>query len=136
VSHARDRRLLIGGTASIVGEDSRHVGDPARQVEETVGNLTALITAAKAACDPGGPGGPGGADGTCGLDRVSSLVHSEDDAIGRLSDVRVYVARAQDAALVRALVVARCPGIVRLEMTLSRICRPELLVEIEGVAAL
>jgi chorismate lyase/3-hydroxybenzoate synthase len=123
VSHARERRLLIGGTASIVGEDSRHVGDPGAQVEETIANLSALIAAAMTA------------RGTDGVNRPVGPT-SGNDAIGRLSEVRVYVARAGDAALVRALVVARCPGMTRLEMTLSQICRPELLVEIEGVAAL
>ena len=62
MSHARERRLLIGGTASIVGEDSTHVGDPAGQVEETVANLSALIAAATAATGDraariAGPGG-------------------------------------------------------------------------------
>jgi chorismate lyase/3-hydroxybenzoate synthase len=124
VSHARQRRLLIGGTASIVGEDSRHPGDPAGQVEETVANLGALISAAMAAR---------GADGA---DRHAGLAPARSDDIARLQDVRVYVARTEDAALVRSLVVARCPGMTRLEMTLSQICRPELLVEIEGIAAL
>lgn len=139
VSYARERRLLIGGTASIVGEDSTHVGDPAGQVEETVANLRALIAAARAATGtarctdahrrPWTGNGP-----------VSPAPRehpgSDSDDIGRLSEARVYIARAQDAALVRSLVVARCPGITRLEITLSQICRPELLVEIEGIAAL
>jgi len=41
------RLLLIGGTASIVGEDSQHCGDVAGQLTETLTNLEALIGAAQ-----------------------------------------------------------------------------------------
>jgi enamine deaminase RidA (YjgF/YER057c/UK114 family) len=42
-----DRRLLlIGGTASIVGEDSTHIGDVSAQLDETLHNLAALVSAA------------------------------------------------------------------------------------------
>lgn len=34
--------VLVGGTASIVGEESVHLGDLARQMEETLANLAAL----------------------------------------------------------------------------------------------
>jgi hypothetical protein len=44
---AADRALLlIGGTASIVGEDSLHEGDAGAQLEETLKNLEALIDTA------------------------------------------------------------------------------------------
>jgi chorismate lyase/3-hydroxybenzoate synthase len=124
VSNSGERRLLIGGTASIVGEDSTHLGDPVRQVEETVANLSALIAAARAVLDARRPG------------LIRGEITGDVEDISRLSDVRVYVANAEEAALIRAQIVARCPGMTRLEMTLSQICRPELLVEIEGTAAL
>jgi chorismate lyase/3-hydroxybenzoate synthase len=124
VTHSGERRLLIGGTASIVGEDSTHLGDPIRQVEETVANLSALIAAAKAV-----PGARRAAP-------IRGRFRSDVEDISRLRDVRVYVANADDAALIRAQVVASFPGMTRLEMTLSQICRPELLVEIEGIAVL
>jgi chorismate lyase / 3-hydroxybenzoate synthase len=130
VSHARERRLLIGGTASIVGEDSKHVGDPAGQVEETIANLSALIATARSL---GASGSGRAADATDAMNGVSA---GSTDDIKRLHDVRVYVARAQDAALVQRMVIARCPGMRRLEVTLSQICRPELLVEIEGIAVI
>lgn len=38
--------LLIGGTASIRGESSRHAGDLARQLVETLANLDAVLAAA------------------------------------------------------------------------------------------
>jgi enamine deaminase RidA (YjgF/YER057c/UK114 family) len=37
--------LLISGTASIVGHESRHPGDPAAQIAETLRNFAALIGA-------------------------------------------------------------------------------------------
>ena len=111
VTHGYERRVLIGGTASIVGEDSRHVGDPEGQVGETLTNLRALIAAAR------------GTDQSAG-------------DIARLTDVRVYVPRSSDTALIRSMIETQCPGLTRLEMCRSQLCRPELLVEIEGVAAL
>jgi chorismate lyase/3-hydroxybenzoate synthase len=103
------RRLLVGGTASIVGEDSMHEGNVDAQVGETLRNLTALIGAAS--------GGP-----------------PDRSALARLRDLRVYVARPEDAASIGAVLEARCPRAERIELTIARVCRPELLIEIEGVA--
>jgi chorismate lyase/3-hydroxybenzoate synthase len=103
------RRLLVGGTASIVGEDSMHIGDVDAQLEETLRNLEALIDAAL-------PDTQAGA------------------ALARLLDLRVYVARPEDAAAIRSVLATRCPRAARIELTVARVCRPELLVEIEGVA--
>lgn len=105
------RRLLVGGTASIVGEDSLHEDDVDAQVEETLRNLEALIGAA---LEPAGQG----------------------MALERLLDLRVYVARPEDAPAIRAVLDERCPRAERIELTTARVCRPELLVEIEGVAHL
>jgi enamine deaminase RidA (YjgF/YER057c/UK114 family) len=102
--------LLIGGTASIVGEHSRHHGDPAAQVEETMKNLAAVIGQATGTTEPAGT-------------RLASLV-----------DLRIYIVRATDAETIRALVHSRCPRARRVEVNLACLCRPELLVEIEGVA--
>ena len=104
------RLLLVGGTASIVGEASLHAGDPVAQTAETLANLARLIAAARD-----------------GADRGASL--------DRLADLRVYVRRAEDAALVFGLVRAACPALTP-DIVAASICRPELLVEIEGVAEL
>jgi chorismate lyase/3-hydroxybenzoate synthase len=110
IARVRDRRLLlIGGTASITGEDSRHVGNAGAQLSETLNNLEALIAAA--VCDG-----------------------HECDPLTRLVDLRVYVARPDDAAMIREVLETRCPRATRIEMAIARVCRPELLVEIEGVA--
>ncbi len=103
--------LLIGGTASITGEDSRHAGDAEAQLSETLSNLDALIAAALA--------------GTNGCDPLARLV-----------DLRVYVARPDDAPMIREVLETRCPRATRIDMAIARVCRPELLVEIEGVAEL
>lgn len=104
--------LLVGGTASIVGETSRHDGDVDAQVGETLRNLEALVAAATA-------------DGDGGI-----------APLDRFRDLRVYVAREQDAGRIRRMVVDRCARVDRIELAIARVCRPELLVEIEGVAEL
>ena len=104
--------LLVGGTASIVGETSRHDGDVDAQVAETLRNLEALVDAA-----------------TCG--RRQGIA-----PLDRLRDLRVYVAREADAAQIRLMVTERCARADRLELAIARVCRPELLVEVEGVAEL
>jgi chorismate lyase/3-hydroxybenzoate synthase len=106
----RQRRLLVGGTASIVGEDSMHEGDVDAQLDETLKNLEALIDAAAEQSD------------------------TATTALSRLLDLRVYVARHEDAPAIRAVLTSRCPRAERIELTIARVCRPELLVEIEGVA--
>lgn len=106
------QRLLIGGTASIVGEDSRHELNIEPQLEETLVNLAALIGAA------------------CGSDESAAT------SLGRLADLRVYIVRAEDAPMIESVLRARCPAADRIEQTVARLCRPELLVEIEGVADL
>jgi enamine deaminase RidA (YjgF/YER057c/UK114 family) len=131
ISHARRRWVLIGGTASIVGEDSRHAGDPTRQLEETMANLSALIAVARGGADCGDKN----RQRRGGLNGRQAGTSDACDLVG-LSHVRAYVARAEDAPLVHARLVAGCPAMTRLEMALSQICRPELLVEIEGIAAL
>lgn len=99
------RQVLIGGTASVRGEDSMHVGDLPAQVDETFENIAALLEEAQ--CP--------------GLDRLSSL--------------RVYhVDPAERDSLYREVVV-RVPHLSSaVEMVHAPLCRRELHVEIEGVA--
>jgi len=104
--------LLIGGTASVVGEDSRHAGDFDAQIEETLLNLEALIRTA---------------DGNPRDDRAP---------LHRLVDLRVYVTASAQAERVREVLVHRCPRARNIAVALAQVCRPELLVEIEGIAEL
>jgi enamine deaminase RidA (YjgF/YER057c/UK114 family) len=102
--------LLIGGTASIVGEDSLHDGNLQGQIEETFTNLTTLVAAGH---------------GNFAARRLP---------LACVTDVRVYVRRDEDAAAIGARVRASVSGTARIEMAIATLCRPELLVEIEGVA--
>jgi chorismate lyase/3-hydroxybenzoate synthase len=101
------RVLLIGGTASIVGEESRHPGDLTAQVGELLINLKTLIAAAAG---------------------------TDCHALERLVDARIYSVNAEDADAVDAALHAAGGGNARSETVLARVCRPELLVELEGLA--
>ncbi len=106
--------LWVSGTASIVGEESRHLGDLAAQVHETVANLQAVLAVANAALRP--------AAGHVGL-QLPELAFT------------VYVRHAADgpAALAHfAQALGAEPDCVLLQ---ADICRAELLVEIEAHGA-
>lgn len=102
--------LLIGGTASIAGEDSRHAGDPTAQTEETLANLAALVDNA---------GAP-----------------SSTPPLHTLSDVRVHVSRPADVAAVREALMPHLHPRAAVEFVVAALCRRELLVEIEAVASI
>lgn len=107
-------RLFVGGTASIVGEDSQHEGDVRRQTLETFDNLARLVTHVH------------------GLTSLEPLA----DPLARFTALRVYVVRKPDATVVRELVAARLASTCVVEYACADLCRRELLVEIEGVADL
>lgn len=109
VQIGEEKRLLIGGTSSVVGEDSVHAGDVEGQARETLKNLKALLRA-----DAGER-----ADGA--------------EVLRRLTHVRTYVARNEDMGVVSGMVGAALPWAER-ELVRASICREELLVEVEGVA--
>ena len=100
--------LLVSGTASIVGSESLHVGDLDGQLVETVSNLEAVLRAA-------------------GIERASRPLEA-------LDVLRVYVKDPSHLhALRRGLLpLVRSDAVVHWQQ--AAICRPELLVEIEGVA--
>lgn len=104
--------LLVGGTASVKGELSLHKGDVAAQTKETLTNLRALITAAE-------------------------LERSGEDPLTLFDSVRVYLVKDELLEIVRPLVesVFERVGASSIEWFRADICRPELLVEIEGTCA-
>jgi chorismate lyase / 3-hydroxybenzoate synthase len=105
-------RLLVGGTASIVGEDSQHERDAREQALETFANLAHLIAAASGtAPEPAGAG-----------------------ALRVFTDMRVYIVRETDATLLREMVRDQVGAHTRVELAQADLCRRELLVEIEGLA--
>lgn len=99
------RRVLVGGTSSILGEDSVHVGNLPEQTRETLDNIDALLREA-------------GADG-----------------LEALHDVRVYHVQEHQGPAILEHVQQRLPHLVgRIEMVHAPLCRPDLGVEIEGMA--
>jgi chorismate lyase/3-hydroxybenzoate synthase len=113
------RLLLVGGTASLRGEDSIH-RDVRAQTSETFENLSKLLAAARAKA--------GASDADTDIDIAASLA--------AFSTLRVYIVRCEDADIVREMVMANVPQTTSVEFAQADLCRQELLVEIEGVARL
>ena len=109
--------LLVGGTASIRGESSLHRGLLMRQLEETLDNLVELTRS--------------------GLEQTPAAAAEIDGrsrALGRFRDLRVYHPSRADRQSLRDAVGELFPGLDTLELVTCDLCRPELLVEIEGTA--
>jgi len=102
----------VSGTASIVNSESVHPGDIEGQTEQTITNIERLI-----AKDNFARQGLPGAGATL-----------ED-----LAKVRVYIKRQEDYLKCRAVCERRLGDLPTI-YAVADICRPELLVEIEGVA--
>ncbi|NLT72296.1 MAG: dioxygenase [Verrucomicrobiaceae bacterium] len=102
----------ISGTASIVNAATVHPGDAARQTEQTLDNIEKLIA-------PENFARHGWADAGASL--------------RDLAKVRVYVKRPEDYETCRAVCERRL-GAIPAIYALADVCRPDLLVEIEGVA--
>jgi chorismate lyase/3-hydroxybenzoate synthase len=99
-------QLWISGTASIVGHETRHPFDSARQLEETLTNLDALIEAA---------------DARCGVSFS-------------LASLRVYVRNPGDALAVETRLRRRFGTVIPISIVAGAICRQPLMLEIEGLA--
>lgn len=102
----------ISGTASITHSEVRHPGDIVGQTEQTLDNIAALIAPENFARH--------------GLPDTRASLRD-------LAKVRVYVKRAADYAACRAVCEQRL-GNLPAVYVIADVCRPELLVEIEGVA--
>ena len=102
------RSLLVGGTASVRGEDSVHRGKLDLQLRETIENLEAVARAA--------------------------FEVPAEKALSCYRELRVYHPRRQDEPVIRSAIVDRFPALRRIEFVVADLCRPELLVEIEGLA--
>jgi len=115
VTRADAHLLLVGGTASIRGEESMHLGHVGKQCDETFHNLASLIrlAAGEVAVPP----------------EENSLA-----ALRAFRELRVYYMKPEDADLVLDRVKAHFSSVRRLELVRAELCRRELLVEIEGVA--
>lgn len=102
----------ISGTASILDSESVHLGDAAKQTEQTIDNIQRLIG------------------------EENFRRHGLPGLGAKLTDlakVRVYVKRPEDYEKCRSVCQARLDAIPTI-YAIADVCRPELLVEIEGVA--
>ena len=102
---------FISGTASITDSESRFLDDIEGQTRLTLDNMEALVTPEN--FERHGMPGHGGT--------------LEDMAL-----VRVYIKRQEDYAKARAIVEARL-GELPTVFAIADVCRPELLVEMEGI---
>jgi chorismate lyase/3-hydroxybenzoate synthase len=110
------QQVLVAGTASVVGEDSCHPDDLVQQLDETYRNLATVLASA---CDHATP------------------LQPDNDGAQRLEcfqNARVYVRHPHDFENVAVSVRSAMPTLKEIEFVHADICRPELLVEIEGVA--
>jgi enamine deaminase RidA (YjgF/YER057c/UK114 family) len=104
--------IFISGTASITHSQTRHPGDAVKQTGETLDNIAALIAEENLR-----------RHGLPGL----------GTSLASLGFARVYIKRPEDYIVVRAVCEQRL-GTLPTIYAIADICRPELLVEIEGVA--
>jgi enamine deaminase RidA (YjgF/YER057c/UK114 family) len=103
---------FVSGTASITASETRHLDDLQGQTQQTWDNIEALI----------------GEDNFRGHG-LPGLGAALDD----LALVRVYIKREEDYPVVRMNCETRL-GEVPTIYAIGDVCRPELLVEIEGIA--
>jgi len=112
LSYGPDMTIFISGTASITNSESRHLGDAVAQTHESLDNIEALISEDNL--------------GRHGLPGFGSSLEG-------LGQVRVYIKRTEDYPKILAVCAQRLGGVPAIYTT-ADVCRPELLVEIEGIA--
>jgi enamine deaminase RidA (YjgF/YER057c/UK114 family) len=104
--------VLVSGTASILDSETHHIGNVVGQTQETLDNIAALIS------------------------EDNFRRHGQTGLGATLDDMalmRVYVKRQEDFAAVRNVCKARL-GELPVIYAVADVCRPDLLVEIEGIA--
>lgn len=109
---------LVSGTASVVDEDSLHPGDFEAQLDETFVNLAVLAN--EVALDA----------------RAARKDRAPVDAHCSYRELRAYVAGAARVDVVIGAVREHFAGVERIEIAESHLCRPELVIEIEGLATI
>jgi enamine deaminase RidA (YjgF/YER057c/UK114 family) len=102
--------FFISGTAAIRDERSLHVNDVEMQTRETIENINFLLS-----------------------NENLRLSNVKKDCNLTLDYVRVYLKNRSDYDAVKKIVVEAWPTIKTIFVQ-AEVCRPELLVEIEGIA--
>jgi hypothetical protein len=111
---------IVSGTASIEGEESQHPGDVLAQLQETSLNLAAVSQSAQRHLLSKGHGGSVDDDNAITLSKYRAL--------------RVYVTEEKNESTVIEWFSRLFPHLNELELVRAELCRPELLVEAEGIA--
>lgn len=104
--------IYISGTASITDSETRYIGDPQGQTNQTLDNIAALISG------------------------DNFRRHGQQCHGATLNDVtvaRIYVKIPEHYEAIREICEQRMPGVPKI-YTVADVCRDDLLVEIEGIA--
>ncbi|MDX1411406.1 MAG: hypothetical protein R3351_04575, partial [Nitrospirales bacterium] len=101
-------QLYLAGTASIVGHTSRHRGNPVKQARETVKNLQAVVRRVE----------------------IEEKLPERGSLGGSI--IKVYIRHPSHYEAVQAELRGQLWGIDDVLFLQGDICRPELLLEIEG----
>jgi chorismate lyase/3-hydroxybenzoate synthase len=121
--HRGVRSAIVSGTASIVGEHSRHRDHLELQLRETCLNLASLSEALVE--EPGAAPSPGVCSAEMDEGRLAR-------SLSRYRTLRAYVVNKADAGHVVACLRRTFPDLTSLEIVSADLCRRELLVEVEG----
>ena len=105
------QQLFISGTASIVGHETRHNGDPMSQLRETLENIQTVIHQA----------------------RQSFVIPVSD--ITDLNVLRVYIRDPESAPQILDRLRKEIGNECGLHSVTGDVCRSDLLLEIEGIFA-
>ncbi|MDR0392483.1 MAG: hypothetical protein LBH59_11285 [Planctomycetaceae bacterium] len=105
-------QIFVSGTASITNSESRYNDNVEKQTKQTLDNIAALID---------------------GANLAKHGIRGFESDLSKLECVRVYVKRPDDFAAINAICQERLQDTPIL-YTIADVCRPELLVEIEGIA--
>lgn len=105
--------LFISGTASIVGHETVHVGDPELQTRTTLDNIAELLSA----------------------ENLRRHGVAAEVTLADLDCVKVYVKRPADVDTVRRTCATVLGPDTQVVYAIADVCREDLLVEIEGFAS-
>jgi chorismate lyase / 3-hydroxybenzoate synthase len=103
--------IFVSGTAAVVGYESAHRGDIARQVETSIENINTVVSASN----------------------LNAYGINGEHGAYNLGSVKVYIRHAHDFAAVRKICEQHFPR-GRIAYLQADICRSDLDVEIEGIA--
>ena len=111
--------VLVGGTASVRGEDSVHARNLEGQIQETFENPASVV---RSACYHGVG------------DIEPNATDNLDACLDRFEQLRVYYTNPHHVDAIVLKIHDTFPSVEQIELVQADLCRRELLVEIEGVA--